>query len=126
MRAAGLGKSNFEVSTHPKLFNKFVERGREMVGNGAEPLNAKDGKEPGPTYVSEKKDTMTHEIISKLDNAAKFVQEKVFGAVEPSGVSRDEVKDLSDKVNKLTETVAILVQKLEETGKTGAKARTTP
>jgi hypothetical protein len=33
---------------------------------------------------------------------------------------------LSDKVNKLTETVAILVQKLEETGKTGAKARTTP
>lgn len=123
---AGLGIFSTIDKEGTRLFNRFVERGREMVEkNGEAGMAAKKNGEPAPTYVSEKVDQFTHDVFSRLDHAAEYVRKRLFGPAVPSAeTTHDEVKVLSEKVDKLTESVALLVQKLEDSAKSGARAKT--
>jgi poly(hydroxyalkanoate) granule-associated protein len=116
---AGLGVFATIDKEGSKLFNKFVERGREVAeGQKAAKMNG----EPEPTYITEKKDQFTHEVFSKLEGAAGFVRRKISEFSEPApDASREELKALTEKVDKLTEAVAALVQKMDEGAKTGTK-----
>lgn len=122
---AGLGIFSTVDKEGTKMFNRFVERGREMVEKNGEPkMAAKKNGEPAPTYVSEKVDQITHDVFSRLDHAAEFVRKRLFGPAEPSAeISHDEVKILSEKVDKLSDSVAMLVQKLEDSTKSGARSK---
>jgi poly(hydroxyalkanoate) granule-associated protein len=116
---AGLGVLATVDKEGTKLFNNFVARGREVAE--AEKA-AKMNGEPAPTYLSEKKDQLAHEVYSKLENAAGFVRRKINEISEaPPDTARDELKTLTEKVDQLTQAVAALVQKMDEGTKTGAK-----
>jgi len=122
---AGLGIYSTIDEEGTRLFNKFVARGRDLVEDGEKPKTmATNGKEPEPTYLSEKKDKFSHEIITRLDDATQFVQKRLFGALEKTAPTQSEMKDLTEKVDKLTESVALLVRKMEETGKGSAEEST--
>jgi poly(hydroxyalkanoate) granule-associated protein len=112
---AGLGVFSTVDKEGTKLFNKFVERGRNVVEN-EKTMAAKKNGEPAPTYVGDKVDQITHDILMRLDDAAQFVQKKFFSFAEPEKASRTELQDLTEKVDKLTESLAALVQKLEDKG----------
>jgi poly(hydroxyalkanoate) granule-associated protein len=117
---AGLGIFSTIDKEGTKLFNRFVERGREVVENGK--AAAKKNGEPEPTYVGEKVDQLTHDVLSRFDNAAEYVRKKIFGPAEHEAeVSHDEMKTLSQKVDKLTESVASLVQRMEDSTKAGVR-----
>lgn len=119
---AGLGVFASVDKEGTKLFNKFVERGRELAKDGK---TVKHNGEPPATFISEKKDQLTHEIYSKLESAAGFVRRKINEISEPAPeASRDEIKTLTAKVDKLTEAVAALVQKMDEGAKAGVKKAT--
>jgi len=112
---AGLGVFATIDKEGTKMFNKFVERGREIAE--AEKA-AKMNGEPSPTYVSEKKDQLANEIYSRLENAAGYVRRKINELSEPAkDTSRDEISTLTDKVDRLTAAVAALVQKMDEGAK---------
>jgi poly(hydroxyalkanoate) granule-associated protein len=116
---AGLGVLATVDKEGTKLFNNFVARGREVAD--AEKA-AKMNGEPAPTYISEKKDQLAHEVYSKLEGAAGYVRRKINEISEPApDTSRDEIKTLTEKVDQLTQAVAALVQKMDESAKTGAK-----
>ncbi len=124
---AGLGIFSTIDKEGTKLFNRFVERGREMIERNGEPTIAakKNGEPPPATFVSDKVDQITHDVFSRLDHAAEYVRKTLFGPAEPyAKPSKDEVKTLSEKVDKLTDSVAMLVQKMEDTAKSGARAKT--
>lgn len=116
---AGLGALATVDKEGTKLFNSFVARGREVAE--AEKV-AKMNDEPAPTFLSEKKDQLAHEVYSKLENAAGYVRRKIneISEVTPD-TSRDEIKTLTEKVEQLTQTVAALVQKMDEGAKVNTK-----
>ena len=87
------------------------------MGNGA----PEAAKENGQTYVAEKKDQITHEVINRLDNAARYVHKKLFGTGEATPAAASEIEDLTKKVDKLTEMVAVLTQELAESKKSKPK-----
>jgi poly(hydroxyalkanoate) granule-associated protein len=116
---AGLGAFATIDKEGTKMFNQFVARGREVAD--AEKA-AKTNGEPAPTFISEKKDQFAHEIYSKLESAAGYVRRKIHEISEPApDASHDELKALTQKVDKLTEAVAALVQKMDEGAKTGSR-----
>ncbi|MCG3120202.1 MAG: hypothetical protein ALAOOOJD_02827 [bacterium] len=119
---AGLGVFASIDKEGTKLFNKFVERGRELA---KDEKTVKRNGEPAPTFISEKKDQLTHEIYSKLESAAGYVRRKINEISESTPeASHDEIKTLTAKVDKLTEAVAALVQKMDEGAKAGIKKAT--
>jgi poly(hydroxyalkanoate) granule-associated protein len=121
---AGLGVFSTIDKEGTKLFNRFVDKGRVLVENGKTAAVKKNG-EPEPTFVSEKVDQLTHDVLLRFDGAAEYVRKKIFGSAEHEGeVSRDEMKILSEKVDKLTESVASLIQKMEESTKAGIRRTT--
>jgi len=102
------------------MFNKFVERGRTMVENGKAPALNHDA--PAPTYISEKIDQLTQEVVAKVGSAAQYVRNKFSELNESaSATPPNEVKILTEKIDQLTAAVAALVQKLDENAKNGAK-----
>jgi len=114
---AGLGVLATVDKEGTKLFNNFVARGREVAD--AEKA-AKMNGEPSPTFISEKKDQLAHEVYSKLESAAGYVRRKVNEISEATpDTSRDEIRTLTEKVEQLTQAVAALVQKMDEGAKTG-------
>jgi len=116
---AGLGAFATVDKEGTKLFNKFVERGREL-SEGSDAV--KTNGEPAATYISEKKDQLAHEIFSKMENATSYVRHKINALSEPAANSSGgEVQSLSEKVDKLADMVATLVQKMDESTKAGAK-----
>jgi len=122
---AGLGVFASIDKEGTKLFNKFVSKGRELVEDGKTPMAMKKNGEPAATYLGDKVDQVTHDVFSRLDSAAEFVRKKLIGPFEPSAeASHDEVKILSEKVDKLTESVAMLVQRMEDSTRTGPKVKT--
>lgn len=123
---AGLGIFSTIDKEGTKVFNRFVERGRELVERNGEPTIAakKNGEPPPVTYVSEKVDQFTHDIFSRLDHAAEFVRKTLLGPAEPTAKpSKDEVKTLSEKVDKLSESVAMLVHKMEDATRSGSRPK---
>jgi poly(hydroxyalkanoate) granule-associated protein len=117
---AGLGVFATLDKEGTNLFNKFVARGRELSESGK--ATTKGNGEVAPTYVSEKVDQLTHDVVTRVGKAADYVRNKVSGLTERAAdTTHDEIKVLTEKVDKLTESVAALVQKLEENAKAGAK-----
>lgn len=107
---AGLGVFSTIESEGSKLFDKFVDKGKELVDKG------KKLEEDGKKQV---KDSSAN---FKLDDAVKYVEGKFKGlsasVIEPLGISsREEVKELNEKVDKLTEIVMVLAQKIDEINK---------
>lgn len=118
---AGLGVFATIDREGTNLFNKFVARGRELSESGKATM--KQNGEAKPTYISEKVDQITHDVVTGVGNAADFVRKRVSGVTEGLTYStRDEIKALTEKVDKLTENVAALVQKMEESTKSSKKA----
>lgn len=116
---AGLGALATVDKEGTKLFNSFVARGREVAE--AEKV-AKMNGEPAPTFLSEKKDQLAHEVYAKLENAAGYVRRKITEVSEAMPeTAHDEIKTLTAKVEQLTQTVAALVQKMDEGAKASAK-----
>lgn len=100
---AGLGVFSAAEEQGSKLFKDFVEKGEEMVKKG-EKLEKK-----GLQFSGEKK----KEIAGKVDEVSSYLEEKLNSAMAAVGIStRNEVKELSDKVDRLADSVAALADKL--------------
>lgn len=119
---AGLGVFSTIDKEGTRLFSKFVERGRNVVEDGKTMATKKNG-EPAPTYLGEKVDQFTHDILARLDDAAQYVQKKIFPSGEPEKASRRELHELADRVEKLANSVATLVQKMDDKEKFAPKMK---
>ncbi len=100
---AGLGIFSTIEEEGTRLFNKFVEKGKELEDRGAK--------------LQEKAKAKV-ESIGAVDDITKFLEEKVNQAFQTLGVSsHSEVKELTEKVDQLTKTVEALAKKLDEKSK---------
>jgi poly(hydroxyalkanoate) granule-associated protein len=119
---AGLGVFSTIEEEGEKLFDRFIEKGRELEAKGETfEKKARDKVESITTYVTGRTNKLTDEVSAKFNEAIPAFDEKVQSVVEAFGVSsRKEVKALSDKVDKLMETVNRLNKHLEESQKTSA------
>ncbi len=96
---AGLGVLSSVEEEGSKLYRKFIERGEEIIEKGRE---------------FEKKEKIQG-ISLRLSQAAKAVEEKVQACTEPLGLSsREEIKELNAKIDKLAESLAVLTKKLDK------------
>ena len=112
---AGLGVFSTVEEEGTKLFNKFIEKGKELEKRG-EDLEKKAREKVGE-FEKKAKDKM--ESLGTLEDLANFVEEKLNVAFEKIGVSsHSEVKDLTEKVDKLSASVAELTEKILEEKKT--------
>jgi len=95
---AGLGVFSTVEEEGGKLFNKFIERGKELEKRGEE---------------LEKKAKHTVNSFASVDEITKYLEEKMNRAFEKIGISsHNEVKQLSNKVDKLTNTIESLSKKI--------------
>ena len=108
---AGLGVFSTVEEEGAKLFNKFIEKGKELEKRG-EDLEKK-ARETVGKFEKKAKDKV--ESLGTLEDLANFVEEKLNVAFEKIGVSsHSEVKDLTEKVDKLSASVAELTEKISE------------
>lgn len=106
---AGLGVFSTVEEEGSKLFNKFLEKGKELEEKG----------EKFEKKAKEKVGTMP-----TLDEIGKYVEEKMNLVFDKVGISpQHEVKNLTEKVDKLTESVEKLAKKLEENMKKSAAGK---
>ena len=109
---AGLGLFATVEEEGSALFNKFLEKGKEFTRKGEE--LEKKGKE----FTSEKKE----ELSKRFDEFYKSIETRIRSTLENIGISsRDEIKELEEKVDKLAERLAAIEEKLDQSVKTGAK-----
>jgi len=103
---AGLGVFSTMEEEGTKLFHSFVEKGKELEKRGEKlEKKAREGMDSVSSYFAGKKD--------ELPNFTKFVEDKLNTTFEKFGVaSHQEVKELGNKVDKLSERVAELTKKL--------------
>lgn len=110
---AGLGLFATVEEEGSALFNKFVEKGREFTKRGEE-LEKK-----GRQFTSEKRE----ELSKKLDEYYRTVESKIKTTLENVGfISRNELRDLEAKVDKLAERLSVIESKLDKVSKSGSKA----
>jgi len=114
---AGLGLFSAAEEEGEKLFGKFVDKGKDLIAKG-EKVEKK-----GKDFGSKKKDEMSE----KLESIVKFVEEKTSSVMESVGLSsHQEVHELTEKVDKLTDIVAGLARRLDESlkgNKTSARPK---
>ncbi|RMI09719.1 MAG: hypothetical protein D6681_06840 [Calditrichaeota bacterium] len=111
---AGLGAFATIEEEGSKLFGELVKKGQELVEKG-ETVEKK-----GMDYVRE----TVEEVRTKADTTVKAVEEKVHSLLGTLGLSdRDEVRELSEKVEKLTQQVAALNRKLDAERKARTASR---
>lgn len=121
---AGLGVFSTVEEEGGKLFNKFIERGRELEARGETfEKKAKDRVDSLTAYVTERTSKLSGEVSTKFsESMPAFLEEKFQNTLETFGLpSRSEVKALSEKVDKLVETVEKLTKEVQESGR-----KTTP
>jgi len=107
---AGLGVFSTIEEEGTKLFNRFVEKGKDMEKKGEE-------------IQKKAKDKVTS--LGTIDDISKFFEDKLNAVFDSLGVSSSsDVKDLSEKVDKLTATVNNLSKKLEDSSKVPTTHRT--
>lgn len=117
---AGLGVFSTVEEEGGKLFNKFMERGRELEARGETfEKKAKDRVDSLTAYVTERTSKLSDEVSAKFsESMPAFLEEQFHKTLETFGLSsRSEVKALSKKVDKLIETVAKLTKEVQEGGK---------
>ncbi|RMF59536.1 MAG: hypothetical protein D6748_06200 [Calditrichaeota bacterium] len=123
---AGLGVFSTIEEEGEKLFNKFLEKGKELEGKGEEfEKKAKETVSSLSSYFSTKSEEISKEVTEKLSqNIPQMIEENVQKVVEKLGLtSKTEVQELSDKVDRLTKMVEDLSKKMsssEKPQKTGA------
>ncbi|MCA9731088.1 phasin family protein [candidate division KSB1 bacterium] len=99
---AGLGVFSTIEEEGEKLFDKMKEKGQELESKGA------------------KLEKKAKEKIEELPNPITYIEGVVNTTFEKFGVaSHKEMSELTEKVDKLTEIVAVLAKKLDS--KTPAK-----
>lgn len=103
---AGLGVFSTMEEEGTKLFQNFVEKGKELEKRGEKlEKKAREGVDSVSSYFAGKK--------NELPSFAKFVEDKLNMTFEKFGfASHQEVKELGDKVDKLSDRVAKLTKKL--------------
>ncbi len=124
---AGLGLFSTIEEEGERMFNRFLERGKELEEKGESfEKRAKERWDSFQSYFTERTDKMAEEFKQKLNESfPTVIEEKLQAALESFGVSsRSEVKELHEKVDKLTKAVAELSKKLESGPKTTDKKAT--
>ncbi len=107
---AGLGVLSTVEEEGQKVYKTFIEKGKELISKGEE--FQKRDKESG--------------ITAKVSETVRTIEDKLHSAIEPFGVATNqEVKELNEKVDKLTESIAELVKKLDADGKSASRNKTT-
>jgi poly(hydroxyalkanoate) granule-associated protein len=97
---AGLGTFSVVEKEGTKLFNEFIKKGKELEGKGEK---------------LEKDMKSKFESASKKDEIGRFIEDNMHKAFETFGIATNsEVKDLTKKVDKLSENVAALSKSLSE------------
>jgi len=106
----GLGAFSAMEEEGTKLYHNFLEKGKGL---------SKDLEKRGEDLEKKFKDKI--ESYSKKEDISKFFDEKMNQAFETIGISKNsEVKDLTNKVDKLNEQVAVLSEKVIEKNKKSA------
>jgi len=105
---AGLGVFSTIEEEGEKLFTKMKEKGADLETKGAE--------------LEKKAKAKLDEI--DIPNPIKYMEGAMNTAFEKFNVaSHKEVHELTEKVDKLTEIVAVLAKKIDGNGKTEAKPK---
>ncbi len=115
---AGLGVFSTIEEEGEKLFNQFLEKGKELESKGESfEKKAREKVDSFSKYVEEQTDVITKEVTNRLNEwLPGMMEEKVQAVMDKLGISsQNEVKTLSDKVDKLTAAVEELAKKLEST-----------
>lgn len=116
---AGLGVFSTVEEEGEKLFKKFVEKGKELEEKGeAFEKRAKKKMDSVTSFVGEKTGQLSKEVSRISDTLPAYVEEKLKSALNKFGASsHSQVKELNDKVDKLTEKVNQLIKNLESKSK---------
>jgi poly(hydroxyalkanoate) granule-associated protein len=117
---AGLGLFSTVEEEGEKLFDKFIERGREFEEKGESfEKRAKKQFDSVTNLITDRAAKITDEISHKANEMVpSFIGEKFQDALGMFGIStRSEVKELNEKVNKLTEMVGTLSDRIGKTPK---------
>lgn len=110
---AGLGVISAAREEGGKLVDEVIKGSKDLVRKG-EKLE-KEGKS-----YSEK---LQKDLAGKAEEAARFVEKRFDAALEIVGLSsKSKVRELSEKVDHLTNSVAALTRKLESAPKPAAKS----
>lgn len=120
---AGLGLFSTVEEEGEKLFKQFIEKGRDLEEKGETfEKKAKDQLNSITNFAAEKAGKISDEVSNRVnDMMPTFVEEKLHNALEVFGIStRSDVKELNEKVNRLTEMVGTLSNKIDKTSKPAA------
>ena len=124
---AGLGLFSTLEEEGEKMFNSFLEKGKDLEKKGETfEKRAKERLEAFQSFFVERTDKMSKEIQEKLNASVPTVVEEKFQEVlDKVGVStKAEVQELNKKVDKLTKAVEELAKKLGESGATKKESST--
>lgn len=112
---AGLGVFSTVEEEGEKLFKKFVERGKELEEKGETfEKRAREKVDSVSSFVGEKTGQFTKEVSKLGETFPAYFEDKLKSALNKFGASsQSQVKELSDKVDQLTEKVNELIKNLE-------------
>ncbi len=122
---AGLGVFSTIEEEGERLFNQFLEKGKDLESKGETfEKKARDKVESLTAYVSERSSKITEEVTARVNALVPpIVEEKFQSALESFGIpTRNEVRALNEKVDKLNQSLEDLSKKLEDVLK-AAKAK---
>lgn len=122
---AGLGVFSTIEEEGERLFNQFLEKGKDLESRGETfEKKAKEKVESLTAYVSERSSKITEEVTARVNTLVPpIVEEKFQSALESFGIpTRNEVRALNEKVDKLNQSLEDLSKKLEDVLK-AAKAK---
>ncbi len=114
---AGLGVFSTIEEEGERLFNQFLEKGKDLESRGETfEKKAKDKVESLTAYVSERSSKITEEVTARVNALVPpIVEEKFQSALESFGIpTRNEVRALNEKVDKLNQSLEDLSKKLED------------
>ncbi len=88
-----------------KLLNSLAETGKSLVAKG------EAFEQRGKEFTNDTRE----DVSSKMNETVEFVEQKVGDVMHNIGVNpKEDVKTLSDKVDKLTATVEKLIKKMDK------------
>jgi poly(hydroxyalkanoate) granule-associated protein len=111
---AGLGAFSMIEEEGEALFNKMKDQGKELEEKGEEFFNKMKEKGQELEGKGEKFEKKAKAKLDEIPNLFSYVEDAMTTAFEKVGVaSHKEMHDLTEKVDKLTEIVAVLAKKLD-------------
>ncbi len=111
---AGLGAFSMIEEEGEVLFNKMKDQGKQLEEKGEEFFNKMKEKGQELEGKGEKLEKKAKAKLDEIPNLFNYVEDAMTTAFEKVGVaSHKEMQDLTEKVDKLTEIVAVLAKKLD-------------